>query len=117
MPQEIQVWYILPALRREFATHLVEEHGFSQKKTAEKLGVTEAAVSQYFGSKRGKKVKFDKEAKKKIKESCKKVVNQQADLQEEMYKLTKSKPVKESMCKVHREKDSEVDETCKICFR
>ena len=51
-PCEIIVWKILPAIRSELAKELVEKKGFSQKETAEKLGLTEAAVSRYISGKR-----------------------------------------------------------------
>ena len=64
-PQEIEVFYILPALRRELAVSL-KSAGKSQKAIAGLLGVTEAAVSQYFSSKRASQVKFSDSLKKAI---------------------------------------------------
>ncbi len=52
MPCQRVFWYVLPAIRREIAKSMVD----MQKKRheiAEKLGVTEAAVSQYMSGKRG----------------------------------------------------------------
>ena len=57
-PQELEVWYILPAIRRELTISLKEE-GLKQRQVAEILGVTEAAVSQYIKSKRAKAIKFN----------------------------------------------------------
>jgi predicted transcriptional regulator len=47
------VWYTLPIIRKEFAKSLINDHGLTQRKTAEKLGITESAVSQYISKKRG----------------------------------------------------------------
>ena len=47
--------YVLPAFRSLVARELVEKHHFSQVATAEKLGTTQAAISQYLYSKRGDK--------------------------------------------------------------
>ena len=58
LPQEIEVWYVLPALRREYAKVLIKEHKLSQKGVAEILQVTESAISQYLTGKRASKVKF-----------------------------------------------------------
>lgn len=52
-PQEIEVWYVIPAIRREIAANLVAG-GWTQRKAAKALGITEAAVSQYSNAKRGK---------------------------------------------------------------
>ncbi|MEM1556517.1 MAG: helix-turn-helix domain-containing protein [Candidatus Bathyarchaeia archaeon] len=44
---------ILPIFRAYIAKELVEKYGFTQVKAAEKIGTTQAAVSQYLRSKRG----------------------------------------------------------------
>jgi len=44
-PCEIIVWSVVPIIRKEFAKNLIENHGFIQRKAAEKLGITEATVS------------------------------------------------------------------------
>ena len=58
MPQEIEVRYILPAIRRELARIFIQEHNLSQKEAANVLGLTEAAISQYLHYKRAKEVVF-----------------------------------------------------------
>ena len=52
-PCEIIVWNIVPVIRKEFAKNLIENHGLNQKKVADKLGITESAVSRYISGKRG----------------------------------------------------------------
>lgn len=54
VPCEIITWYVLPAIRRELASRLVQSHDCSQKEAARLLGLTDAAVSQYIARKRGK---------------------------------------------------------------
>ena len=51
-PCELIVRTVLPTIRASIAKELVEKHGLSQKETAEILGVTTAAVSQYLSRKR-----------------------------------------------------------------
>lgn len=46
---------VLPVFRSLIAKELVERHGLSQIEAAKKLGVTQAAVSQYLCLKRGKR--------------------------------------------------------------
>ena len=55
-PQEIEVLYILPAIRRELTIEM-KKIGLEQKKIAEYLCVTEAAVSQYLNSKRASQLR------------------------------------------------------------
>ncbi|MHA1237858.1 MAG: transcriptional regulator [Candidatus Odinarchaeia archaeon] len=62
-PCQTALWYVLPAIRRELARILIEEHKMSQRKAADILGLSEAAVSQYVHKKRGRTpITFDKKA-------------------------------------------------------
>jgi len=55
-PQEVEVWYVIPAIKRELSKSMMKDNGLSQKNVATLLGVTEAAVSQYINSKRANEV-------------------------------------------------------------
>ena len=74
MPQEVEVRYILPAIRRELARVLIKEHSLSQKQAAKILGLTEAAISQYRHSKRAKEVAFSDAVVDEIKKSADKIL-------------------------------------------
>jgi predicted transcriptional regulator len=50
---EVMVMEVLPGIRAMVARKLVEKHGLSQKKAAEKLGTTQPAISQYKREVRG----------------------------------------------------------------
>jgi predicted transcriptional regulator len=54
MPQEVEVWYVLPAIRRELSKFMKFKRGQAQKSIARMLGVTEPAVTQYMLSKTDK---------------------------------------------------------------
>lgn len=58
LPQELEVYYVIPAIRRELARAL-KKQGLSQKRISLIFGVTEACVSNYFKSKRGREVDFN----------------------------------------------------------
>ena len=64
--QEIEIWYIIPSIRREFAV-IMSKKGLSQKDISKKLGITEPAISQYIKQKRAVGLKFDAKTKKEIK--------------------------------------------------
>ena len=51
---EYMMWNGLPVIRKEIAETMIKDFGLSQKETAEKLGITPAAVCQYISRKRGK---------------------------------------------------------------
>ncbi|MEK6922554.1 MAG: helix-turn-helix domain-containing protein [Nanoarchaeota archaeon] len=111
MPQEIEVWYILPALRREFSKILVEK-GLSQREIAKKLYLTEAAVSQYLHGKRGNDLEFDEITANDIRGSVEiflKTGNLVGEFQQLCTKIRKSK----LLCKIH-EKYGTLPEECKL---
>ena len=75
MPQQVEVWYIIPAIRKEFARIMIEK-GLSQKEAAEKLGVTEAAVSQYVKKKRAtEEVPFGKDILTEMEKSSERIID------------------------------------------
>ena len=56
-PQEIEVWYVLPAIRKEMAKVMADK-GLKQVEIAEILGLTKSAVNHYLKQKRAKDVNF-----------------------------------------------------------
>ena len=77
LPQEIEVWYIIPAIRRELAENLVKKHRLTYQKAAGILGVSKAAVSQYLNKKRAGKFKLPKEIKKEDEKSAGLIITNQ----------------------------------------
>lgn len=69
------VWYLLPLIRKEFAKSLMKDHGLTQRKAAEKLGITEAAVSQYMSKKRVDMKITDIGIQREIKKSTKRIMD------------------------------------------
>ncbi len=74
-PCEIISWHVLPAVRREITSYLVNEKKVPRKIVAKKLGLTEAAICQYLKHKRGGTHKFNEKDLGKIKEMAEMVVN------------------------------------------
>jgi predicted transcriptional regulator len=70
LPQEIEVWYIIPAVRKELAKCLTEKHKLSFEKAGNILGISKAAVSQYLSNKRGKNFKLPEKIKIEIENSA-----------------------------------------------
>jgi len=52
-PCEYIVWHGLPLIRKEIAKSMINNLGLNERETANKIGVTPAAVSQYLSGKRG----------------------------------------------------------------
>lgn len=74
LPQEIEVWYIIPAIRRELAKILIDKYKMRQNKVAEILGISEAAISQYLSNKRATEIKFPETMQKDFDNSADKIV-------------------------------------------
>jgi len=72
-PCETIVWNIVPVIKKEIAKSLVSNIGLKQRKVAEKLGTTEAAISRYISGKRAVLEITDKEILIEIKKSALKI--------------------------------------------
>ncbi len=112
-PQEIDVYYILPAIRREL-TIALKKQGFDQKTIARRLHVTESAVSQYVTSKRAAEVVFTDRIIEYIKTASVSVIDDKS-LMLEMQKILKLSHEDKIVCKLH-EKLSNLPINCDVCF-
>ncbi|HLD73030.1 MAG TPA: helix-turn-helix domain-containing protein [Candidatus Nanoarchaeia archaeon] len=101
-PQEIEVWYILPAIRKKIALKLVER-GLAQKEVAELMGVTPAAISQYKKQKRAKEEIFDVGMEKELERSIEKIVQNKNSLGEEIIRLNQLLKEKGIVCKIYNQ--------------
>ena len=118
MPQEIEVRYILPAIRRELARIFIDNYRLSQKEASKVLGLTEAAISQYQHSKRAKEVVFSNSIIDEIKISAGRILADKTNrqpLMAEMYRISNLTNVKKILCDIHRSQSKEL-EKCNICF-
>jgi len=87
------VKYLLPAIRAKLAKDLVEKHNFRTKDAAEALGLTQAAVSQYISSKRGRQgirlLEESKEAVEVINSILDKIINGKFKVEDEVEYICK----------------------------
>ena len=111
-PQEIELHYILPALRREY-TVCLKQMGLDQKRIASLLRVTEPAISQYVSNKRAQLVKFTPKMKKEIQDSARRLAQSKDILGETQNILDLSR--KEGVtCDIHC-KLAQVEAGCNAC--
>jgi len=73
-PCEYIVWCGLPIIRKGLTESMINDYGLGQSETAEKLGISPAAVSQYLSGKRGKMNITDKEINKEFNRSAEKII-------------------------------------------
>ena len=113
-PQEIEVKFVLPVLRRELAKELIAS-GLSQKDAAKKLGVTGAAVSQYIKKKRGAiSVKIPAS---EIKKSAKAMIKgTRMDAMKEINRLCGVVRKTKILCCVHKKYGNPM-KRCSVCLK
>jgi len=114
MPQELEVWYVIPAVRRELALRL-KKRGLTQKQIAQKLFVTEPAISQYLHSKRAKKVLFNEKIHEQLDEVSEKLLkaSSKVDVIKQIQRVCIEARKSLVLCTLH--KQLEEDFECRGC--
>ncbi len=112
LPQEIEVWYIIPAIRKEFSNILVKKHKLSYEKTGNALGISKAAVSQYLSNKRANKIKLSDAIKKEIEKSAKIVNDDPKAAMNEIQRILKLMKEKKCSCDVCKKYNKDVLKYC-----
>lgn len=115
-PQEIEVWYVIPAVRRELAKRLVAT-GLTQRSVAKKLDVTEAAVSQYLSNKRGTTIDYPKKVAQALAEASArlKASDDPQLVRKEILDLCRIMKEEKVICDIHRKNGFDAD-GCTTCF-
>ncbi|MFH2019840.1 MAG: hypothetical protein ABIJ34_00345 [archaeon] len=114
-PQEVEVWFVLPALRREFVISM-KKMGQKQNEIASLLGITEASVSQYLKGKRGNDVAFAENLIEHIHDSCKELIHKKTNFAIELQKSLRFVKKSKFICAVCNDKIKTSDD-CEICYR
>lgn len=115
MPQEIEVWYIIPAIKREICRHMASL-GLKQKQIADVLGLADSAVSQYMNAKRAKKVCFGDNILSQIKKSTDNILKKNTCAMKEIQKLLKSCKKNKILCDVHKSMEN-INCCCEVCLK
>jgi predicted transcriptional regulator len=89
-PCEEIVQDFLPTFRSLIAKELIEKYNFSQVEVAEKLGTTQAAVSQYLSSKRGHKISAKVKSVAKVRTIASEVAKDMAENKLEEFDVSSS---------------------------
>jgi len=75
-PQEIEVWYVLPAIRKKLALELIKG-GLTQSQVSKLLDCSRASVNQYTKQKRGQEI-LNQKIKQEIKKSANSIISNQS---------------------------------------
>ncbi len=112
LPQEIEVWYIIPTIRKELAKQLIKQNDISYEKVGTMLGVSKAAVSQYISDKRANKVKLNIETKKEVAKSAKIIIKNPKLALSEIQRLLKYMKEKKCSCDVCKKYNKDILNFC-----
>lgn len=72
---EYMMWHGFPTIRKKIAESMMDDFGLSQKETAEKLGISSAAVCQYMSRKRARIEITDDHLLNEIRCSAENIIN------------------------------------------
>jgi len=117
MPQELEVWYVLPAIRRELAKVLISSYHLSQRDAASAIGITESAVSQYLKSKRGKGIVFDAKVIERINQSADNIVNNKSCVIKELQAICTFFKKTGYLCEMHKQANTNLPCDCEVCIK
>lgn len=106
--QEVEVWYIIPSIRKELAKLLTKKYELSYEKAGKILGVSKAAISQYLSNKRANKVKLNSETKKEIAKSAKIIAERPKLAMGEIQRILKFMKDSKCSCDVCKKYNKEV---------
>ena len=112
LPQEIEVWYIIPAIRKELAKALTEKHKLTFEKAGNILGISKAAVSQYLRNKRASKVKIPEVIKKEVRKSAKILVKDDKQAVKEIMRILRLMKNKKCCCDICRKYNKGIMKIC-----
>jgi predicted transcriptional regulator len=110
---EVSVWYLVPAIRRELSLALSRKH-LSQAAIARTLGLTPPAVSQYISGKRAGVV-LPTGFRQLVTRAAGRIVAHTDCARFEIENLVQDAKRTGILCTVHRSHDS-VPECCSVCM-
>ncbi len=112
LPQEIEVWYIIPAVRKELARILTKKHGLTYEKAGGLLGVTKAAVSQYLKQKRATAIHLSSEIRKEIEKSADVIVKENDKAVKEILRILEIVKCTHYECEICKKFNKGIIEQC-----
>lgn len=113
LPQEIEVWYVIPAVRREFAKIFIKKYKLTQEESADILGVSKSAISQYLHSKRAT-LKLSKQIKKEVEKSADKTIKDKSLIVEEILRIVSLMKEKRFLCEVCKKYNKGIIKICSM---
>lgn len=122
MPCEVAVKCVLPVVRSMVAKELMVKYGLKQTDIAEKLSVSQPAISLYSRKLRGKAIDLenDEDIRNQVQKIARTMIEDEPthrDIIPKYCELCKTIRGKGLLCELHKAFDSNIDiETCRLCY-
>ncbi|MFH1668548.1 MAG: transcriptional regulator [Candidatus Woesearchaeota archaeon] len=120
LPQEIELWYVIPMIRKELVIEL-KKHNLKQNDIAARLGITSPAVSQYMKDKRAACCHdaFQQDMlKSEIRKAAQKIAAtktpEPAIAMKELNRICQVVKNNNILCEIHKQKDPSLRD-CEAC--
>lgn len=114
LPQEIEVWYVIPAIRKELSKVFTSKYNLKQKEAAKILGVSKAAVSQYLHSKRAQSINFPTRISKEIERSAAIIIENKKTVIREILRLLSIIKKTKNLCPICKKYNKGVISICSM---
>ncbi len=115
MPQELEIWYVIPAIRRSLVV-ILHKKGMKQKEISKILDISKAAVSQYLKEKRATWFSFNNQIEAEIRKSADAIINDNATLMKEIQRICSLVKKSKMLCDFHKNRCKILDK-CDICLK
>ncbi|MFC1801276.1 transcriptional regulator [Nanoarchaeota archaeon] len=99
-PQEIEVWYILPAIRKYMALELIKS-GLNQSQVSKLLDCSRASINQYTKQQRGQEI-LNSKIKQEIKKSSSLIINNKSNVFQEIMRVNQIVKNTGLLCQLHK---------------
>jgi len=119
-PCEVICKYVLPSARALIARNLIDKYGYTQMKAAEKLGVTQSAMSRYITLNRGSSIEVIKEVHELAEDVARDIATSETSLEEMIEKtcyICNALRKSGKLCKLHRKTVVTHPKKCNICLK
>ncbi len=111
-PQEIEVYYIIPTIRKYLAS-FIKATGKTQKEIASILHVRESTISQYTTAKRGATITFSISIQEAIKTAATRITSTLDVIRETQHILALIRTSGE-LCSIHKQLSPFIPQNCNI---
>lgn len=115
MPQELEIWYVIPAIRRSLVINF-HKNGMKQSEISRLLDISKAAVSQYLKEKRATGFSFNSQIEAEIKKAADAIINDNTSLMKELQRICTLVKKSKMLCEFHKNRCKILDD-CDVCLK